>query len=270
MNINLAIAYCIEKSYEPYVISKVLDYIVELHLELKINCSLFVTGRALTTNRNDFLRLNKMPFLDIASHTFDHIGIKANLEQRKNEFNYIAPVSIKEIADDCRRFNSLYQEIFECQCLGFCAPRGFYRGLADRPDLLELLSSFYYKYIVSWTRNNLDWFPCDQSVAPFSYHYQGFSHLLEIPTHGWQDAAWIKTRPQTITTEYWSSQKNELLNSLKLPRKFFGLVLHDWVIFEEFIDNNLIKDFYLFCLENELSVGSFKDYYDSFYLNNQG
>lgn len=83
--------------------------------------------------------------------------------------------------------NNLFEEKFDIHCLGITGPYGYYRGLMDRPEVLDVLYHAGIRFIRTYMRNENDWGPLSIQVQPFSYESQGFPEILEIPSQGWQD-----------------------------------------------------------------------------------
>lgn len=255
---KVLLSYCIEKSFEPEVVATVLQFLTKLHERLNLKATLFVTGRVLESNREDFLKIKDSPYFEFASHSFNHIGLKSNFENRGDGITFIEEENLDTIGKDLIQFNKLYFDIFGKNCVGFCSPRGFNLGFSDRVDLLEIVKKSGYKYLVSWTRNKQDWFPVPCNLQPFFYEKQGYSEILEIPCHGWQDAGWHKVERNTINTKFWEFQKKEI-SSLK-DNMVFGFSLHDWVIFDCFLNNEKIEDFYQWLKENKIQTTTFEKY----------
>ena len=78
-------------------------------------------------------------------------------------------------------------------CRGLTGPYCYYRGLVDRPHILEILWEEGIRFTRTWGRNEKDWQPVELDVQPFWYAPQGFPAMLEVPIHGWQDISLRKT-----------------------------------------------------------------------------
>jgi hypothetical protein len=76
------------------------------------------------------------------------------------------------------------------ECIGLRTPFGYYRGLRERPDLLEIVAQTGHRYVTSWGRNEQNGNPTP-FVQPFAYAEEGFPDLLEIPFQFWLDGIWF-------------------------------------------------------------------------------
>ena len=66
-----------------------------------------------------------------------------------------------------------------------------YRGLRDRPDLLEVIRASGLRYVTSWGRNEDNGNPTPWEVQPFTYADEGFPEILELPFQFWLDVVWF-------------------------------------------------------------------------------
>ncbi len=69
-------------------------------------------------------------------------------------------------------------------------PFGYYRGLRDRPDLLEIVRDAGLRYVTSWGRNEENGNPTPW-VQPFTYAEEGYPDILELPFQFWLDVVWF-------------------------------------------------------------------------------
>jgi hypothetical protein len=103
---------------------------------------------------------------------------------------YLPGLPFDRIEEQLARPVELLQKHLGVHCRGVTAPYTYYRGLGDRPDILELVARHGMSYVRSYGRNCHDYCPLGWEVQPFWYSRQGFPDLLEIPVQGWIDAQW--------------------------------------------------------------------------------
>ena len=73
------------------------------------------------------------------------------------------------------------------ECIGLTGPWCYYRGLRDRPDILQVLWEEGIRFTRTDGRNERDWHPVAIDLQPYWYDALGFPEMLEIPIHGWHD-----------------------------------------------------------------------------------
>lgn len=114
------------------------------------------------------------------------------------------------------------------------APYSYYRGLADRPDILEIIARHGMSYVRSYGRNGRDYFPLDWDVQPFWYERQGFPDLLETPMQGWIDAQWRRARGWRNWAAYHEYLK-EQVDRVAAGGLCWSHCQHDWtsVLYDE-------------------------------------
>jgi len=167
-----------------------------LHEKLDAPCTFFVCGITLEANPELFRRVHRdYPFIDIQQHTYSHILFKTLVQKLDSPWvdkdtgeifypegiTVIRGVSLEKIQQEVALTSGLLREILGITCIGLTTPCGFYRGLSDRPDILEILAKNGIKFVRSWSRNENDWVPLSLDLQPFFYKPQGFPEMMEFP-----------------------------------------------------------------------------------------
>jgi hypothetical protein len=86
-----------------------------------------------------------------------------------------------------RKTSALLAEHLGVQCIGLTGPWCYYRGLRDRPDLVQVLWEEGIRFTRTDGRNERDWHPVSMDLQPYWYDPLGFPDVLEVPIHGWHD-----------------------------------------------------------------------------------
>jgi peptidoglycan/xylan/chitin deacetylase (PgdA/CDA1 family) len=128
-------------------------------------------------------------YFEIAQHTHEHFPLKTVLEESPDNV-YLPGLPFGRIEEQLARPVELIEKHLGVRCRGVTAPYTYYRGLADRPDILDIVARHGMSYVRSYGRNARDYFPLGWEMQPFWYERQGFPQLLEIPLQGWIDAQW--------------------------------------------------------------------------------
>lgn len=170
-------------------------YGVELFHSLDVPVTFYITGRTLEKYPDQFAILEQDPLIDLQCHTYDHLllktvfmdlpdGIKGHDDNRQ----YLnRGVTLEQIDDDLDRCVRLSEQVLGRRPLGFTGPWGYYRGLQDRPDILEIVARHGLHCLRTFARDERDCQPVPIEWQPFFYELQGFNDVLEILIHGYQD-----------------------------------------------------------------------------------
>lgn len=166
-----------------------LEAVVRIHRQVGVPATLFVVGCNIERLRPQLEACLASGLFEIAQHTHEHYPLKTVVEESPDNV-YLPGLSFDRIEEQLARPVELLQRHLGVRCRGVTAPYSYYRGLADRPDILGLISRHGMSYVRSYGRNSRDYFPLDWDVQPFWYARQGFPDLLETPMQGWIDAQW--------------------------------------------------------------------------------
>jgi len=128
----------------------------------------------------------------------------------------------------------LLDRLLGVRCRGVTTPYSYYRGLADRPDILALIARLGMSYVRSYGRNSRDYFPLDWDVQPFWYARQGFPDLLETPMQGWIDAQWRRAHGWQ-NWPAWYAYLQEQVAQVAAGGLCWSHCQHDWtsVLYDE-------------------------------------
>ena len=165
-----------------------------LHEELDAPCTFFVCGRTLLHALDAIEPLAGSPLFDLQQHTYSHVvfrDVRYRAEGAEAEalLPETPPVALRE---ELRMTSELIRKYLGRECIGLRTPFGYYRGLRDRPDLLEIVRDTGHRFVTSWGRNEENGNPTPW-VQPFVYAEEGFPDVLEIPFQFWLDGIWFDT-----------------------------------------------------------------------------
>jgi len=187
------IGYDVE-SGNPDVTRPFLRRVQQIHEETGVPATFFLCGRTVEKNVDALRPLAVHPLFDFQQHTYNHVLLKTVcIEDPQEGMRLFRGGTLDQIRDEVRRTSDLLRDTFGVSCTGLTGPYAYYRGLMDRPDILEILWDAGIRFTRTWGRNERDWQPVPLEVQPFFYDLQGFPSLLEVPLHGWQDISLRKT-----------------------------------------------------------------------------
>ena len=182
-----------------------VEFAEPLFTDLQCHVTWFLTGQTLEKYPDLFRRVEKNPYIDLQSHTYAHILLKTVIWKLPKgvpfgsfrDWVYKRGASVDEMDADLERCQGVFQDVLGRKAVALTSPWGYYRGLMDRPDMLELCDKHGFKVIRTFSRNEQDGEPIPFEWQPFFYEPQGFGHILETMIHGFQDDyAWrYVTRP---------------------------------------------------------------------------
>jgi len=184
----LLIGYDVEAHGNPEVTRAFLQTAAQLHRELEAPCTMFLLGKVVEENASHIRPLVGDPLFDLQQHTYSHKLFKTVcMQDNTGKVTVWRGASPAEVEEDVARARDAMIKLLGVDPIGVCGPYNYYRGLCDRPDLLDILHRHGVRFTRTYGRNEKDYQPTPFSVQPFWYVAQGFADVLEIPTQGYQD-----------------------------------------------------------------------------------
>ncbi len=166
-----------------------------LHQKHDVPWTVYLTGQTLVTRVADVRAVIDDPLLSIGQHTYNHVLLKSIYMQpgdgkpihgqSPNFFHQGG--TLEQIREEISSTQNLISDLLEIECQGLTGPWGYYRGLVDRPDVLQVLSDNGIRWIRTNARDYRDCQPTPFNEQPFFYADQGFPDILELGVQGYQD-----------------------------------------------------------------------------------
>jgi peptidoglycan/xylan/chitin deacetylase (PgdA/CDA1 family) len=147
-----------------------------------IRATWYVTGQSLERDPDLFIAADRSGVVDLQSHTYSHMLLKTVLIQAppgrlvcgaKDWFLKRGGTN-EEIDQDLARCQKLFRDVLGRPAVGLCGPWNYYRGLGDRPDLLEITHRHGFRILRTAGRNEQDYLPVPLEWQPYFYAVQGF------------------------------------------------------------------------------------------------
>lgn len=213
-----------------------LDNVLRIHREVGVPATLFIVGCKIPQHAAQLRACLESGLFEIAQHTHEHYALKTVVEESPDQV-YLPGLPFARIEEQLARPVELLREHLGVECRGVTAPYTYYRGLADRPDILEIVARHGMSYVRSYGRNSHDYFPLGWDVQPFWYVRQGFPQLLEIPVQGWIDAQWRREHGWPNWAAYHENIKPQI-DELAANGLCWSHCRHDWtsVFYDERLD----------------------------------
>lgn len=166
-----------------------------LHDRYEVPWAIYLTGQTVEKCADAIRKVVDNPLLTVCQHTYSHMLLKyvymtpgdaegvGDLESNA----FIGGGTPEAVREEISKTQALIHDLLGVQCHGITGPWLYYRGLVDRPDLLQILQDCGMKWVRMWGRDYRDCQPTPFSVQPFFYVHQGFPEILELGVQGYQD-----------------------------------------------------------------------------------
>jgi len=171
---------------DPQITRHFLETARRVHEDLEIPCSLFIVGRTLRQSPEAFAALVDHPLFDLQQHTETHTLLKSVYQENEAGITVYRGGSFEEVRADVANAQRTFEELLGFRPIGLTGPYNYYRGLCDRPDLVQMVHDEGIRFLRTWGRNERDWQPTP-FFNPFSLAPLGFPDVWEYGIHGWQD-----------------------------------------------------------------------------------
>jgi len=258
---TLLFGYDVENG-APEITPAFLEQAMRVHESLEAPCTLFTTGQTLEKNVEAFRTAAARPDLfDIQSHTYSHTLLKTVCQDVDGEITIFRGGSIEVLRDEISRSVALTRDLLGLEVTGLCGPYCYYRGLCDRPDILEVAHEYGIRFTRTWGRNEKDWQPTELSLQPFWYEPQGFGDVLELPVHGWQDCIW-RAEYGWANTKGFMDYQCELVDEAAERDCVLNLCSHDWSSIREDPEMTIMAGILSHARKRGLRIMSFRSYYE--------
>jgi len=240
---------------------KFLKVAAPLHQELHAPCTFFICGKTLEGNMKEFQEIKKnYPFIDLQQHTYSHTLLKTVVMETEKGIEVYKGGTLAQIEEEVRKTNELLKKYLDVDCIGLTGPYGYYRGLSDRPDILEILHRLGIRFTRTYARNEKDYQPVSFKSQPFWYKPQGFSDILEFPIQGWMDVYFKKKYGWGNIERYLNDVKTNI-DYIVTHNLTWCYAQHDWSSIKEDPEMEATRRIIKYALERGVRLMSYFDYY---------
>ena len=195
----------------------------------------YVTGQTMERYPEAFHKVDKAGLIDLQAHTYAHILLKTVYVEPPEGINLHGQIgphivmgsSPQEIDEDLGKCQRVFQQALGRRAIGLTGPWCYYRGLGDRPDLLEIVSKHGFKTLRTFGRNERDGQPVPLEWKPFFYAPQGFPDVLEIFIHGYQDDFYWKDFTQPGKDDRYVDYLKSIADKVAKDDLVWSMASHD-------------------------------------------
>ncbi len=186
-------------------------YGADLYHELDIPVTFFLTGKVIEAYPDTWRSLEDDPLIHLEAHTYNHLLLKTvclkvppGMEIHNSRDYFLKRgASLEEIESDLSQCVQVFRDVIGRPPRGLTGPWGYYRGLQDRPDILDIVASHGFKFLRTFLRDQWDGQPVPLTWTPFFYSPQGHPDILECLVHGYQDDFyWQAYNPSKSESDY--------------------------------------------------------------------
>jgi peptidoglycan/xylan/chitin deacetylase (PgdA/CDA1 family) len=246
---------------DPESCRRALDLLTRIHAEAAVPATLFVCGRTLLHALEAVKSAQASGLFDVQQHTFSHVPFKDIEYSPEPDLVARIPASPPSaLCEEVAFTSGLIERYLGHQCVGIRTPFGYYRGLRDRPDLLEILRGAGIRYVTSWGRNEQNANPTPW-VQPFPYAEEGYPDILEVPFQFWLDVVWFDQHGWDSGPAFLEALKGAV-DEIAENELVYGACFHDWVMLasdEERV--GWVRGFLAYARERGVEVTTYTDYW---------
>jgi peptidoglycan/xylan/chitin deacetylase (PgdA/CDA1 family) len=257
---TLLIGYDVEHQ-DPEVTRAFLARAVPLHREFDLPATLFVLGETLERNADALAGLVGDPLFDIQQHTYTHKPLKTLVQRNEAGVTLIEGGSLERIRDEVSRTSDLLERSLGVRCSGLTGPYTYYRGLSNRPDILEVLWECGIRFLRTDGRNEHDWQPVSFEVQPYTYELQGFPRMLEFGIQGWADCL-LREKLGWHDHDGYLAELRTNLELIAHRGMVWSYLQHDWSSLRGDPELSLTESLLRMVRERAVAVETYASYYD--------
>jgi len=250
-----------ELALDPVTCGKALELLTEIHAEAGVPGTIFVCGRTLLQALEPVQEAHATGLFDVQQHTFSHVPFRDIVYSPEPGIVGTIPAAPPVAMIEELTFTSrLLRDHVGVECVGLRTPFGYYRGLRDRPDLLEIIRSAGLRYITSWGRNEDNGNPTPW-VQPFTYDEEGFPDILELPFQFWLDVVWFDQHGYDSGPAFLEALKGAV-DEVAENDLVYGACFHDWVMLaSDERSVGWLRGFFRYALERGVEITTYTDYW---------
>jgi peptidoglycan/xylan/chitin deacetylase (PgdA/CDA1 family) len=271
-------AYLGDRADDPTITKRWIETAMALHSRYQAPCTSYIVGKLLEKNIPEFQAMSRNPLFDMQSHTYSHKPLKTIVCEAPHYRRFWAVrkgryideargvtcspgASLELIREEVRKTRDLLKESCGVDCTGISGPGGYYRGLSDRPDVLQVLWEEGVRFSRSYARNENDFTPVSFDAQPFWYRAQEFPDLMELPANGYQDVFWRDLYGWDHLPEYLEHLK-ACVDLIVERDLVWTYCTHDWSSIENDPTMSVIEGLIRYAQDRGVEILSQRAYYE--------
>ena len=183
---SIVIGYNVEYRKDRDISARFLAAAAKLHRSHNAPCTFYLLPELAKELAKELRMLQGDPLFDFQMTLSS--PLKTVCQMTQGQITVWRGASLEDIDGALSSGMHILNELFGIRPTGISDALGAYRGLMDRPDVLEVLQRHGILFTRTWARDRFDWQPVDFAAEPHWYGPQGFPNMLEFPAQGWQES----------------------------------------------------------------------------------
>lgn len=257
---TLVIGYNVEWTGDQSTTRSFLDQVRARHTQLDAPCTLFLRAEVVERHHEPLEQLVDDPRFDLQA-TIEG-PLKTVCQRAEGETSLWPGADLDVIGRQVSRACRAVKDITDESPVGISDSMGAYRGLQDRPDILRILDGHGILFTRTHARNMDDWQPVDFSVEPYWYTFQGFPHMLEFPSQGWQTSIIRKLYEWEDVSGYTGFLKMDVEEAALREGLVWSHWVQDWSAIREDADLTIIRELVDHARQHGIEISTQKQAYD--------
>ena len=230
-----------------------------VHEDLNAPCSLFIVGRTLRQSPDAFRALLDHPLFDLQQHTETHLLLKTVYQENADGVQVFRGGSPEEVRADVAAAQATFAEFLGFRPIGLTGPYNYYRGLCDRPDLVQIVYDEGIRFLRTWGRDAHDWQPVPY-FAPFPLTALGFPDVWEFGVHGWQDVLRRRELGWENLDGYFARMCDDI-DRVVAADGVFSYCQHDWTSTRDDPDMTLTRRILQYAHDRGMRIAAYAPLY---------
>ena len=207
----------------------------ELFRDLDVPVTWYLTGKTLEAFPDTFFPFEADESIELQAHTYDHLLLKTVLIRvpegkvihGSTDWFMQRGASVGEVDADLERCQQVFLDVLGRKASALTGPWGYYRGLGDRPDLLEIVHRHGLRALRTFARNEDDGQPVPLEWQPYFYEPRGFPDILECLVHDYQDDFYFEAFARPECTESYADHLKGVARKVADRDLVWSLCSHD-------------------------------------------
>lgn len=257
----MLIGYDVEAREDNPITGSFLTRVQAIHDALGVPATLFIVGQTLERWVPAFQAIARDPLFDLQQHTYSHQLLKTIHINDGKSTRLVRGATLPQIREEVRKTTDLLRTHLGVECIGITGPWCYYRGLRDRPDILEILWEEGIRFTRTDGRNAADYHPVSLDLQPYWYDDQGFPGILEIPIHGWHDCVIRREVLGWEDLDGYVASVTPYIEAVAAHDTVFSLCQHDWSSPQNDPDMRATEAILRYALDHGVRLMTYQDYY---------
>lgn len=259
---TMLIGYDVEAAADNAITGPFLTQVQAIHDALGVPATPFIVGQTLERWGPAFQAIARDPLFDLQQHTYSHQLLKTIHINNGKTIRLVRGATLPQIREEAHKTTALLHTHLGVECIGITGPWCYYRGLRDRPNILEILWAEGIRFTRTDGRNAEDYHPVSLDLQPYWYDDQGFPDILEIPIHGWHDCVIRREVLGWDDLDGYVASVTPYIDAVAANDTVFSLCQHDWSSPQNDPEMGAAEAILRYAVDRGVCLMSYRAYYE--------